>query len=346
MNENPKESSNDSNIFNIPKIIKIEEHTCNFKDSLINDYYTYRCKFRKDCGLVIKISKIELQKYMNDNKIKPNYIITGEKKVHTCENENERNNKDDNIINDNQMDDNKNNELLIKSMIIHNISKPLKFHIENFKNNNINLSYNQVKWRLQKYREENFPNDNDYLKDISKIIISFEAGKNLENLPFCYKVVNMINSDNNTLDKYIIFTSKLQMNLLQKCSQILIDGTFKSCPSGFYKVINIAGYYKDINSIIPIFMIPSTGKTFKLYNSILEDVKKILKENQINEANLPNRIIIDFEKGLQKAVRLNFPNSIIDGCYFHFVKLLWSKSKKLGLCKKMKYEQQNYLYSF
>ena len=100
----------------------------------------------------------------------------------------------------------------------------------------------------------------------------------------------MINSDNNTLDKYIIFTSKLQMNLLQKCSQIFIRCNFQEFPLGFYQVINIAGYYKDINSIIPIFMNPSTGKTFKLYNSILEDVKKILKENQINEANLPNRI--------------------------------------------------------
>ena len=44
--------------------------------------------------------------------------------------------------------------------------------------------------------------------------------------------------------------------------------------------------------------------------------------------------MIDFEKSLQNAVKNNFPNAIINGCYFHYVKLLWEKAKKLGLCKK------------
>ena len=33
-----------------------------------------------------------------------------------------------------------------------------------------------------------------------------------------------------------------------------------------------------INSIIPIFMIPTTGKSFYLYNKIFEDVKKIIND--------------------------------------------------------------------
>ena len=32
----------------------------------------------------------------------------------------------------------------------------------------------------------------------------------------------------------------------------------------------------------------------------------------------------------------NFDNTKIDGCYFHFVKLLWTKAKKLGICQKEK----------
>ena len=42
----------------------------------------------------------------------------------------------------------------------------------------------------------------------------------------------------------------------------------------------------------------------------------------------------DFEKSLQKSIKKNFPISIIDRCFFHFVKLLWSKAKSFGLCKK------------
>lgn len=46
--------------------------------------------------------------------------------------------------------------------------------------------------------------------------------------------------------------------------------------------------------------------------------------------------MIDFEVGLQKAIKLYFPNALISGCFFHFVKCLWEKAKKLHLCKKDK----------
>ena len=42
----------------------------------------------------------------------------------------------------------------------------------------------------------------------------------------------------------------------------------------------------------------------------------------------------DFEISLRKAIIKNFPNSEIMGCYFHFVKNLFTKCKKLGLCNK------------
>lgn len=85
-------------------------------------------------------------------------------------------------------------------------------------------------------------------------------------------------------------------------------------------------------------MIPTTGKTYYLCDAILEDVKKILMDHNFSHEKIPKRIIIDFEKGLQKAVQKNFPNSIIDGCYFHYVKLLWNKAKLYGLCKKKIYQ--------
>ena len=44
--------------------------------------------------------------------------------------------------------------------------------------------------------------------------------------------------------------------------------------------------------------------------------------------------MIDFEKGLQNALKINFPISNVDGCFFYFAKLLGSKAKEYGLCKK------------
>ena len=44
--------------------------------------------------------------------------------------------------------------------------------------------------------------------------------------------------------------------------------------------------------------------------------------------------MIDFEKTLQNAIKKNFPIFTIDGCFFHYSKLLWTKAKSIGLCKK------------
>ena len=47
----------DKTTFNIPNVIKIDKYTYTWKDKLINDYFTYICKKRKECGLVIKLQK-------------------------------------------------------------------------------------------------------------------------------------------------------------------------------------------------------------------------------------------------------------------------------------------------
>ena len=93
-------------------------------------------------------------------------------------------------------------------------------------------------------------------------------------------------------------------------------------------------------------MVPLTGKSEFFYIAIFEDVKIILIDNNFNIKDLQKRIMIDFEKTLQKSIKKNFPNIVIDGCFFHFSKLLWTKAKVLGLCTKIKLKKQNYLFLF
>lgn len=44
--------------------------------------------------------------------------------------------------------------------------------------------------------------------------------------------------------------------------------------------------------------------------------------------------MIEFELGLQKPIKTNFQNTLISGCFFHYVKCLWDRAKKYGLVKK------------
>ena len=197
------------------------------------------------------------------------------------------------------------------------------------------MTNNQIKWILQKLREERYPSDDKYLQNISNIKITFDNSANLQNLPFCYKLVNLINQKkNNTFEKYLIFTSKFQINLVTKCEQIFIDGTFKISPVGYYQIINICGFLKEIDGIIPLFMIPVTGKSQYLYENVLKDVLTILNENNIELKDIPKKFMLDFEPGLQNAVKKIFKGVQINGCYFHYVKILWDHAKKYGLCTK------------
>ena len=129
------------------------------------------------------------------------------------------------------------------------------------------------------------------------------------------------------LDKYII-------NLLNKCTQIYIDGTFKACPKSYYQILNFAGYLPDIQGIVPIFMIPVTSKSENIYNNIFRDIIYILKDNGINMDKFSKRFMVDFEKSLLNSVKENFPNATIDGCFFHYSKLIWTKARLLDLYTK------------
>ena len=73
----------------------------------------------------------------------------------------------------------------------------MSFHIENLRQNGFDLKTNQIKWLLQKIREAKYPANEIYMKDISKITISFDNNISMKNLPLCYKFINTINPDKN-----------------------------------------------------------------------------------------------------------------------------------------------------
>jgi hypothetical protein len=58
-------------------------------------------------------------------------------------------------------------------------------------------------------------------------------------------------------------------------------------------------------------------------------LKNVAAENNI-ELN-PNTIHIDFEKGVIKAIQLNFPNAKIIGCRFHFTNAIYKQLVELGI---------------
>ena len=138
----------DKSKFVPPRNITLDKLEYSYKDFLINDYYSYRCKYRNACKITIKIVKKELINII-DNKVNERikYSKTCTEKNHQCDKYNKETNEIE--INKKKVKPN-----FLKSIIISKIEKPFLFHYNNIRNNNIFMTLNQIKWALQKLREK------------------------------------------------------------------------------------------------------------------------------------------------------------------------------------------------
>ena len=114
--------------------ITIDNYQHKYKDELSNEYYSYRCKYRKVCKILIKINKENLVKLKNNSSDNFDYTITSRDKIHKCNKkidiDEEKNESEDDYI-------------------------------------NIILTKYQIKNISQNIREESYPSNDKFLKDIS-----------------------------------------------------------------------------------------------------------------------------------------------------------------------------------
>lgn len=181
----------------IPNDITIDNYQYKYNNELSNEYYSYTCKYRTIRKILIKINKDNLVKLKENSTDNIDYTITSREKIHKCNKkidiDEERKRADDEFIKKQKITE------LAKNLIFINIQKPLSFHIDNLAKNNIILTKYQIKNILQNIREESFPSNDKFLKDISLIKLSLGDSSELKNIPFCYRYVNCINKYKNKI---------------------------------------------------------------------------------------------------------------------------------------------------
>ena len=209
-----------------PNEIILDNYKMTYKQKLSNSNYSYRCKNRRICSYTITISEEVLKRIIHkEQNFKINYKISSNQKTHTCsQDNNEEISENISIINSSTTTLRE----LAKKLMVLNLEKTFSWQKTNLQKNKILLSNNQIKYLLQQLREVKYPNDINFLKDISLIKIDLGNTHNLTNIPFCHKYVNYINYKKNKVEKYIIFTSIFQLNLLTKAEQLFIDCTLNN----------------------------------------------------------------------------------------------------------------------
>lgn len=130
--------------------------------------------------------------------------------------------------------------------------------------------------------------------------------------------------DIDTIKNVVCVTTNKNLNFIQKCDALLMDGTFSSCPSLFTQLFVVHGLKNS--TYVPLFFCLLVGKTVPDYCTALEFLKK-------RSPILPKTVHIDFEQSIHSAVRLVWPMSQIKGCRFHLGQAWFRKIQLLGLTK-------------
>ena len=74
-----------------------------------------------------------------------------------------------------------------------------------------------------------------------------------------------------------------------------------------------------------------TNKSYYSYHMLFSIIKEILENHNLK---FINENIMVMTVSLRKAIKELFPKFNLKGCYFHYIKNIWSKTKKIGLCRK------------
>lgn len=75
-------------------------------------------------------------------------------------------------------------------------------------------------------------------------------------------------------------------------------------------------------------------KSVELYKEAFNDIIIICRRNNINLDLKDIIIMCDFEKSLRTSIISVLEGVKFKGCYFHYVKGLWTKAKRIGLANK------------
>ena len=141
--------------------------------------------------------------------------------------------------------------------------------------------------------------------------------------------LDFTNIEDNDTNKMMIFCAEWGKQLLKKTPAIYIDGTFRKAPSPFRQVYIVMAE-AAFSRAVPVAYVLMTERTESAYATLFNRLSQYIGEKRTFHVN------VDFELGVIKAIKRVFPQARISGCYFHFVKALKLKLRKMAKRKLIK----------
>ena len=169
---------------------------------------------------------------------------------------------------------------------------------------------NTIKQSIHRARklESSYPplpkNIAEDLASIPESITKLSTGEN-------FLHANILQEDGSRI---LIFMSGFGKNILNKSRIWQMDGTFSTCPEGFYQLYFIFGCTKN-KLLIPAAYCILPSKQEQVYSTVLTELQKAIDRP-------PRLIVMDFEKSMMNAIHDIFDSTNVHGCLFHWKQCL------------------------
>ncbi|CAF1634571.1 unnamed protein product, partial [Didymodactylos carnosus] len=129
------------------------------------------------------------------------------------------------------------------------------------------------------------------------------------------------------LGRLLIFSTATLLNVLFTSELINSDGTFKIRPILFDQVFVILGMINGEG--VPLVWALTSCRLEGVYEKMWKVLRAYAVQKNITFA--AKRFITDFERANINAIENHFPQSEINGCWFHLCKALYQHIAILGL---------------
>ena len=198
--------------------------------------------------------------------------------------------------------------------------------------------------RIREKKWGNLPKNRDDL-DILRVIDNLDGNDDLvvmdsnalmENDEFRSKIedLNIVDqheeaSDRSRPPRVLTVSSPFCLNLLGVCKKGSVDGTFKIAPSNWAQIFILMAKYDD--KWVPVafsFLPDKKESSYKLFFAMI-DFELQRRGIQISL----EKLLCDFEIGIQKAALSVFETLIVLGCFFHFGQSVWKHAQQEKLAQ-------------
>ncbi|KRZ47804.1 hypothetical protein T02_5036, partial [Trichinella nativa] len=125
----------------------------------------------------------------------------------------------------------------------------------------------------------------------------------------------------------LIFATEDGVKLLAQSNCWCGDGTFKIVPSWYQQLFTLHVFLRG--KLLPVVYCLTVRKDLPTYSRIFEVLHS--KAEELGVQLEPAKFVCDFETALIPAIQGNFPNTRVQGCFFHFCQAVLRQVGRLGL---------------